>query len=95
MNQFLLGGAALSAWVAGLFFLRFWRLTRDRLFAFFTIGFWVLGLNWLVLAFADPSSESHHRVYFIRLVAFGFIIAGIVDKNRPSRGGQSSSGRAP
>ena len=82
MNQFLLGAVAMAGWVAGLFFLRFWKLTRDRLFLFFSVGFWGLGLNWLVLAFANPASEAPHRIYFIRLVAFVFFIAGIVDKNR-------------
>lgn len=82
MNQFLLGAVSMAGWVAGLCFLRFWRLTRDRLFLFFTVGFWALSLNWLVLAFANPASEAPHRIYFIRLVAFGLIIAGVVDKNR-------------
>ena len=43
MLTFLWGASALGCWVIGLFFLRFWRNTRDRLFAFFAAAFWVLG----------------------------------------------------
>ena len=41
---------------AGLFFLRFWRKTRDRLFAIFACAFWLMGVNWLLLAFTDPDA---------------------------------------
>jgi hypothetical protein len=85
VNLVLWGALSMAAWVAGLFFLRFWRLSRDRLFAFFAIAFWLLGLNWLALALVNPGRESQHELYVVRLIAFVLIIIGIVDKNRRSR----------
>ena len=63
MQPIVLGALAMASAVAGLFFLRFWRETRDRLFAMFALAFWVLGVNWLGLALArrprrGPSSTS-------------------------------------
>jgi hypothetical protein len=37
MNAALLGAIAMASLVAALFFLRFWRDTKDRLFLFFSI----------------------------------------------------------
>jgi hypothetical protein len=82
MNIFLWGALTLASSVAGLFFLHFWRTSRDRLFAFFAAAFWVLALNWLALGVTNSTFEHIHYVYGLRLVAFVLIIAGIVDKNR-------------
>ncbi len=82
LNQFLWGALAMSTWVAGLFFLRFWKASRDRLFVFLAIAFWVLGLNWMGLALVHWIAETRHYVYVLRLLAFVLIIAGILDKNR-------------
>ena len=79
---FLQGICGLAAWVIGLVFLRFWRETRDRLFAYFAIGFWLLSASWALLGLANPTAESRPYIYGIRLVAFLLIIAAIVDKNR-------------
>ena len=44
--QVLISGAIVMGYgVCGLFFLRFWRTTRDRLFAIFSAAFWVLGVH--------------------------------------------------
>jgi len=86
MKLFLWGALAASCWAAGLHFLRFWKDSRDRLFVFFFLAFWVLSLNWLGLALIDEPTETRHYVYAVRLVAFMLIIAGIIDKNRRGRG---------
>jgi len=86
LNHFLLGGIVLACFVAGLFFLRFWRATRDRLFAIFAVAFWTLGANWLALAFMNRD-ESRTWLYGIRLLAFVLILVGIIDKNRSGRRG--------
>ncbi|MEO8185155.1 MAG: DUF5985 family protein [Deltaproteobacteria bacterium] len=84
MNQLLCGALTMAAWVAGLFFFRFWRVSGDRLFLFFLLAFWSLALNWLGLALLPAASESRHGVFLLRLLAFALIIAGVVDKNRRS-----------
>jgi hypothetical protein len=81
INRFLLGGLVMACAVVGLFFLRFWRKTRDRLFLIFALAFWLLGTNWLFLAFVE-ADETRTWLYVLRLVAFCLIIYGIVDKNR-------------
>ena len=82
MIPFVTGAIVMGCWVAGLFFLRFWMQTRDRLFLFFTAAFWVLALSWVALALTDETYEARPFLYLLRLVAFVLIIVGIVDKNR-------------
>lgn len=77
--------SATGAWVAGLFFLRFWRDSRDALFAFFGAAFWLLALSWALLALFSPTEEARPYIYGLRLIAFTLMIAGMVVKNRESR----------
>jgi len=81
LNQFLLGTLVIACFVVGLYFLRFWRKTRDRLFAIFAVAFWVMGLNWMLLAFIQQD-EVRTALYLLRLGAFVLILIGIIDKNR-------------
>jgi len=74
--------AATAAWANGLFFLRFWRDSRDPLFAWFGVAFWLLSGSWAVLAFVDIREETQPYVYGLRLIAFVLLIIGIVAKNR-------------
>ncbi|WP_373044467.1 DUF5985 family protein [Vulgatibacter sp.] len=76
------GAIIMASFAAGLFFLRFWRESHDRLFAAFALAFWILCLNWLLLAFVGPEYEARTYLYVLRLAAFLLIIAAIVDKNR-------------
>jgi uncharacterized membrane protein HdeD (DUF308 family) len=79
----LISGAIVMGYgVAGVFFLRFWRETRDRLFLIFSLAFWILGIQRLALAFSSFSSENHTWLYLLRLLGFVLILAAIVDKNR-------------
>ena len=82
MNQFLWGASATLSAVAALFFARFWRRTRDELFACFALGFSTLALHWITLGVLNPGDETRHYLYFARFVAFALIAAGIVTKNR-------------
>jgi hypothetical protein len=81
MHEFLLGLIVMGCLVAGLFFLRFWRKTRDRLFAVFAAAFWLLALNWTLVALVSRE-EARPALYAIRLLAFVLILLGIADKNR-------------
>jgi hypothetical protein len=83
MEQFLLGATTMGFLVAGLFFLRFWWQTHDRLFAMFALAFWALGLNRLVFALLIGADEARSLpVYIVRLLAFSLILVAILDKNR-------------
>jgi len=89
----LMAGAIVMGYaVCGLFFLRFWRRTGDRLFLVFALAFWLLGLQRLALALTEPVEESRTGLYLVRLFAFLLILWGIIDKNRSggkSRGPES------
>lgn len=88
----LRGALALASWVAGLFFLRFWRLSRDRLFIFFCAAFWLLAVNWLSLAVNHWVPETRHQAFLVRLLAFVLIIIGVIDKNRRGRTDSAPNG---
>ena len=81
MNQFLWGALAMATLTCALFFLRFWKDTRDQLFAFFSLAFIMLSLNWVGLMVVD-APEVRHQVRLLRLLAFLLIIGAIIDKNR-------------
>jgi hypothetical protein len=81
----LLGALAFGSATAGLFFLRFWRLTRDRLFGCFAAAFWLLSLHWVLLGLTDDTYEYRPMLYLIRLAAFVMVLIAIVDKNRTGR----------
>ena len=82
METFLHGGTAVNCAVIGLFFLRFWSRSRDRLFLSFACAFLILGVERTVLGVWPYMTEGREYVYLLRLLAFCLIIYGIVDKNR-------------
>ena len=82
MRPFLLGMIAMGLAVAGLFFLRFWRETRDRFFALFALALFVLALNRVGLVFMVERQMKGDYLYWVRFFAFVIIIIAIIDKNR-------------
>lgn len=82
MNRFLLGTLAAFSAAIALFFLKFLRESRDRLYGFFSAAFGVLTFDWIARALLTPRHESQHYMFLIRLLAFLLIIAGIAAKNR-------------
>ena len=85
MDQMLTGAIAVASLVASLFFLRFWRQTRDRFFLFFALSFLIEGLNRFALYALAGLDDQHPIYYVIRLVAYGLIVVAILDKNLKSR----------
>jgi hypothetical protein len=83
MNILLLGAIAMASFVAGLFFLRFWKTSGDRFFLFFAIAFWIEAVSRTCLALVHPLPEDFPFFYAMRLLAFGLIFFAILDKNRP------------
>ena len=79
---FLSGAVAFGFLVCGLFFLRFWRRTRDPLFMAFAWAFALLGTGQAVLALANIPTEERGSLFLIRLSAFALIIFAIMRKNR-------------
>jgi uncharacterized membrane protein HdeD (DUF308 family) len=81
MNIFALGAIGFAGLVAGLFFLRFWRETRDRLFLFFGLAFFVEAISRVGLALSAQPSEGDLVFYVLRLMSFVLIVVAIADKN--------------
>ena len=82
MDAVLVGGIATASLVAGLFFFRFWRTSGDRFFLYFALSFWIEGAQRFVVFQIIGNDEASPLYYLPRLVAYGLIIAAIVDKNR-------------
>jgi hypothetical protein len=81
MYSFLAGIVATMAFVAGLFFLRFWKSTSDRFFLIFAMAFWMMTLDRTVLVAFNNSHEYNYSLYLIRLCSFVLILIAIIDKN--------------
>jgi hypothetical protein len=78
-----LGGAVTAGFIiAGLFFLRFWRRTRDGLFLAFAAAFALLGIAQAAVTLSDMPIEERSPLFLLRLTAFGLIIFSILWKNR-------------
>jgi hypothetical protein len=85
MNYILLGGIAISCLTAGLFFLRFWRSTKDRFFLYFAASFLIEGVNRLTFGFLADLHEDSPTHYLVRALSYGLIIFAILDKNLPRK----------
>ncbi len=81
MIEFMSGALTLGFVVAALFFLRFWRRTRDRLFLAFAIAFALLALNQALAQWLGAADERVGYTYLLRVIGFVLILAAVVDKN--------------
>lgn len=82
---FMAGLLGMGYAVAGLFFLSFWRRTRDGLFLVFAFAFWLMALNQALPLFIGVPQEERSWVYLLRLAAFSLIIIAILRKNLSGR----------
>lgn len=85
--SYLCGAASALAAVAGVFFVRYWRESRDRFFAIWAVAFALMAAQWAVSA-TTITAELEYEVYLLRLAAFVLIAGAIVDKNRGGAGGR-------
>lgn len=85
VNELLLGGIATSCLVAGLFFFRYWRSSRDRFFLYFAVSFWAEALNRIHMGLTGSWNEEQPSHYLVRVLCYGLILFAIWDKNRPGR----------
>ena len=92
LTYVLLGAVIMGDLIAGLFFVRFWRITGDRFFLFFAASFFAIALSRIVVDENIPPFGYEPFGYMIRILSYLFIIAGILYKNtgvRTSRAGVS------
>ena len=82
IQGFLLGIIVTASLTAAVYFLKFWRRTRDPLFMAFAAAFTIEGLNRLTYLFLDSPNEGSPVIYVVRLLAFLIILVAIVRKNR-------------
>ena len=85
MNDILTGAIAMGSGVIALFFLRFWRSTRDRFFLYFALSFGIEGAHRVYSALTYQDNEDSPLHYLIRLLAYGLILWAILEKNLPER----------
>lgn len=81
MQQFMLGMISMGALVAALFFLRFWRITGDRLFILFALAFALEAVNRAMYAYGGAQREEAMLYFVTRLAVFTLILIAVVDKN--------------
>jgi hypothetical protein len=84
IDGLLLGIIASTSVVASLFFLKFWRATRDFLFLAFAIAFAIEGFSRLIHLNATSPNEGLPEVYLARLIGYILILVAIISKNRQS-----------
>jgi hypothetical protein len=85
MLDFLAGVSFAMHVAVALFFVRFWRQTRDGLFLAFGAAFLLLGLIYGISGLYELERETQNWVYLLRLIAFLLIIAALVRKNLAGR----------
>lgn len=82
LDPMLAGAIVMASLTVSLFFLRFWKSTRDRFFLFFAIAFALEAMTRTVLAITHAQSEDAPAYYLPRLAAYVLILIAILDKNR-------------
>lgn len=93
---FLSGFAAATFLASAIFFLKFWRASREPLFRYFAAAFALFGMERVVGAIfaalhgydADQVDSARTWIYLFRMLAFALLLFGIVKKN-------TCSNRAP
>lgn len=78
----VMSGAIIMGYaVASLFFLKFWRRTRDSLFLAFAASFLLMAATQLLTVVMEVPREEQSPFYLLRLTAFVIIIVAIVGKS--------------
>lgn len=82
----LAGATAMASFAVALFFLKFWRRTRDSLFLLFAAAFTVDAVGRLMLSVVQVSDTAEPIYFLPRLVTFALIAIAIINKNTSSKG---------
>ena len=81
VEAFLLGAISAASFTAGVFFLRFWKESRDIFFLAFAVFFLTEGAIRVLLIFFSKPNEGSPWIYVVRLFALVLILAAILKKN--------------
>lgn len=81
MIEFLAGAVTVSQILAGVYFLKFWRRTREPLFRSFAVAFWLLALSQALGTLVDLGAERRAVAYLPRLIGYLMILFAIVRAN--------------
>jgi uncharacterized membrane protein HdeD (DUF308 family) len=92
MSDLFAGAIAMASFVVALFFMRFWRSSRDRFFLDFALSFGIEGVHRIVSALTYDDNEDSPLHYLVRLLAYGLILWAILEKNLPARGAKDADG---
>jgi H+/Cl- antiporter ClcA len=82
IEDFLGGAIAMGFAIAALFFLKFWRKTREGLFLAFSGSFLLLAVNQALLTLSGIPTEERSWLYLLRLLAFLLILGALWWQNR-------------
>ena len=85
MKYFVWGVLAMGCLVVAVYFLHYWRSSRERLFMFFSAAFALMAVQWTLSALTGTDESQHSYLLILRILAFLSIIAGVMDKNRRDR----------
>jgi hypothetical protein len=82
----ILGAVVFAELAAALFFLKFWKTTKDGFFMFFALSFFLDAISRILLTIIDGATDMTNTdyaplVYMIRLISFFLIIYAIARKN--------------
>jgi hypothetical protein len=81
VDFFMLGFIAACSLVAGLFFFKFWRSTRDPLFLAFLVFFVVQGCTNAAILSLEHPNEGNLIVFVVRLLSVLVVLGAILRKN--------------
>jgi hypothetical protein len=85
LDFILVGAIAMASMTTGVFFLRFWKMTKDRFFLFFAASFLIEGVNRFFLGFMNDPSDDSIIYYMVRLLSYSLILIAVIDKNLPRK----------
>jgi hypothetical protein len=85
LDAFLLGFVSASSLIAALFFLKFWKSTRDVLFLAFCLFFAIQGLSNCALLGFDHPNQGMIWNSLIRLLGLLGVLGAILWKNLSER----------
>jgi hypothetical protein len=82
INYLLTGAIGMASLIAALFFLRFWRTTRDPFFLYFAVSFLIQGINRFFLVKGLYATDDTPIGYLFRLISYTLIVIAVIEKNR-------------